>query len=70
MPKKQNDPEPPYLARVRQLFTARHPEGATAHDIFLFFGWLHQHHPNLLPKGKHHDRYLDLKADLDGLYQE
>lgn|SRR5215469_6108516 len=67
MPKKQNDPR---LARLRQLFTARHPEGATEDDVFLFFRWLQLCHPEMLPKGKHDDSYQDLTADLHGLYHD
>jgi hypothetical protein len=51
-------------ARVRQLFTARHPEEATEDDVFLFFKWLQRHHPEMLPKGKYGDPYLDLRAEL------
>ena len=68
--KKQNDPVAVRRARVRQLFTACHPEEATEDDVFDFFGWLQQHYPNLLPKGKHGDLYQDLRADLDGLYHD
>ena len=51
-------------ARVRQLFTARHPKEATEDDVFLFFKWLQQHYPEMLPKGKHGDPYQDLRSDL------
>src|SRR5215469_11301851 len=67
MPKKQNDPR---LARLRQLFTARHPKEATEDDVFLFFKWLQLCHPEMLPKGKHDDSYQDLTADLHGLYHD
>jgi hypothetical protein len=70
MPEKPNDPEAIRRARVRQLFTARHPKEATKDDVFLFFKWLQQHYPEMLPKGKHDDPYPDLRADLDGLYQD
>jgi hypothetical protein len=49
---------------VRQLFTARHPKEATEDDVFLFFKWLQQQHPEMLPKGKYGDPYLDLRAEL------
>jgi hypothetical protein len=67
---KQNDPEGVRRARVRQLFIARHPENATENDVFLSFGWLQQHHPNLLPKGKHGDPYQHLRVNLEGLYHD
>ena len=70
MPKKPNDPEAVRRARLRQLFTARLPAKTTGDDVFLFFKWLQQHHPEMLPKGKHGDPYLDLRAYLDGLYQD
>jgi hypothetical protein len=70
MPNKPNDPEAVRRARVRQLFTARHPKEATEDDVFLFSKWLQQHYPAMLPKGKRGDPYQDLSADLDGLYQE
>jgi len=68
--KKLTDPEAARRARVRQLFTARHPEKTTEDDVFLFFKWLQQHHQEMLPQGKHSDPYSDLRADLDGLYRD
>ena len=62
--KKPNDSEAVRRARVRQLFTARHPKEVTEDDVFLFFRWLQQHHPEMLPKGNHGDPYQDLRADL------
>ena len=70
MPKIQKDPEAPRRTRVRQLFTARHPEEATEDEVFLFFRWLQQRHPEMLPKRNHGDSYQDLRADLDGLYED
>jgi hypothetical protein len=70
MPKNANDPEAVRRARVRQLFTTRHSKEATEDDVFLFFKWLQQHYPEMLPKGEHDDPYRDLSADLDGLYQD
>jgi hypothetical protein len=55
--KTPTDPEAVRRARVRQLFTARHPEKVTEDDVLLFFRWLQQHHPEILPKGKHGDPY-------------
>jgi hypothetical protein len=51
--KKANDPEAVRRARIRQLFTACHPEEATEDDVFLFFKWLQQRYPEMLPKGKY-----------------
>jgi hypothetical protein len=68
--KKPTDPEAAHVACVRQLFTARQPKEATEHDVFLFFKWLQQHHPEILPKAKHGDPYQELRADSDGLFQE
>jgi hypothetical protein len=65
--KKPKDSEAVRRARVRQLFTARHPKEVTEDDVFLFFRWLQQHHPEMLPKGNHGDPYQDLRADLDVL---
>ena len=70
MPKKPNDPEAVRRARLRQLFTARIPEKTTGDDVFLFFKWLQQHYPEMLPKGKHGDPYQRLRVDLNRLYHD
>jgi hypothetical protein len=67
MPPK-NDSEALRVARVRQLFGVRSPKERTENGVLLFFGWLQQHHPELLPKGKQGDPYQHLKSDLKGLY--
>jgi hypothetical protein len=54
--------------RVRQLFTAHHPKEATDDHVCLFFGWLQQHHQEMLPKAS--DPYLALRTELDGLYRD
>jgi hypothetical protein len=63
------------LARVRQLFEARpfsgplqRIEDRTEKEVLTFYGWLHQHHPELLPK-RQGDMYKHLKVDLSGLYK-
>jgi hypothetical protein len=54
--------------RVRQLFEARPSEQRTETGVLLFYGWLEQHHPELLPTGQG-DPYQHLKSDLSGLYK-
>ncbi len=56
------------LARVRQLFEARPFGEHTETEILKFYGWLHQHYPELLPN-KHGDPIQHLKVDLSGLYK-
>ena len=56
--------------RVRQLFEARPSDGQTETGVLIFFCWLKQYHPELLPQGKHGDAYQHLKSDLNGLYAE
>jgi hypothetical protein len=65
MPKKI-DPEAVRHARVRQLWEARSPKERTATDVVIFHGWLQEHFPELLPRGKG-DSYQHLKVDLQGL---
>jgi hypothetical protein len=55
-------------ARVRQLFEARPASERTETGVLLFYGWLQQHHPKLVPT-EHGDPYQNLKADLNGLYK-
>jgi hypothetical protein len=62
--KNPTDDEAVRRARIDQLFTARHPGGATEDHVSLFFRWLQQHHPEMLPKGNHADPYQELRADL------
>jgi hypothetical protein len=62
--KKPHDSEAVRRARGRQLFMARHPKEVTEDDVFLFFKWLQQHHPEMLMKGNHGDPYQNLRADL------
>jgi hypothetical protein len=54
--------------RVRQLFQARPAAEHTETTVLLFYGWLQQHHPELLPK-RRGDVYKHLKVDLSGLYK-
>jgi hypothetical protein len=70
MARKRNDPEAVRRSRVRQLFTARYSAEPTEDDVFDFFGWLQQHHLEMLPKGKHGDPYQGLRRDLAGLYHD
>ena len=64
---KKKEAEAVRRARVRQLFEAR-PVEHTETGVLLFYGWLTQHHPELLPKGRG-DLYKRLKVDLGGLYK-
>lgn len=71
MPKKQNDPEAVRRARLRSLFAVRHPGEADGNDVLIFYGWLHGHYPDLLPKVKEgDDPYQQLKVDLNGFYRD
>jgi hypothetical protein len=65
-----DDPEAIRVARVRQLFQTRHPGQSTGTDVLIFFGWLQNHNPDLLPKGKQGDPYQHLKMDLAGLHND
>jgi hypothetical protein len=72
MPKKPNDPEAVRRGRVRSLFAA-HNAGTSPNgdDVLVFFGWLQQHHPELLPKVKKGDSPCQqLKVDLHGFYRD
>jgi hypothetical protein len=64
---KKEEAEAVRRARVRQLFEAR-PIERTETGVLLFYGWLTQHHPELLPK-RPGDVYKHLKEDLNGLYK-
>ena len=71
MPKKPNDPEGMRRARVRSLFATRHRGQADVNDVRTFYGWLHGHHPELLPQVKQgDDPYQQLKVDLYGFYRD
>jgi hypothetical protein len=69
MPKKHTDLEALRRARVRQLFAVQYPSQATGNDVFVFFGWLEGHYPELLHRGRG-DPYQHLKVDLHGLYRD
>jgi hypothetical protein len=55
--------------RVRQLFTERHPQ-PTGNDVLIFYGWLHENFPDLLPKKRGDSAHQHLKVDLHGLYED
>jgi len=61
--------------RVRQLFEARPSEERTETGVVLFYRWLQQSHPELLPTERvapwtePRDPYKQLKVDLKGLYK-
>jgi hypothetical protein len=63
-----NDPEEVRCNRVRQLFLARSAP-RIANQVLIFYGWLEQNHPELLPK-KQGDPYQHLKVNLHGLYED
>jgi hypothetical protein len=48
----KNDTEAVRRARVRQLFEALPLGDRTENAVMKFHGWLHQHHPELLPQGR------------------
>jgi hypothetical protein len=56
--------------RVRQLFQHLAPDQRTEGEILAFYGWLKQHHPELLPVPScGRDPYQHLKVGLTGLYK-
>ena len=57
------------MAQVRQLFMAG-SYSRTGTGVLLFFGWLLQKRPELLPSGKHGDPYQTLKGELSGLWKD
>jgi len=59
------------VAQVRQLFVAHHPDSTkrTATSVLIFYGWLEQHRPELLPEGKHADPFQHVRSDLGGLFE-
>src|SRR5271166_5041534 len=63
------DPETVRQLRVRQLFAARTAKKRTGDGILNFYGWLWEHHPELLPRAGRTDPYQLLKSDLSGLYK-
>jgi hypothetical protein len=67
--KSKNDPEAVRVARVRQLWNARPYANRTGTEVLIFYGWLEQHHPDLLKRGKG-DPYQHLKVDLHGLWAD
>ena len=60
-----------HVAQVRQLFVAHHSDPAkrTATSVLIFYGWLEQHRPELLPQGKHGDPFQHVRLDLSGLFE-
>jgi hypothetical protein len=54
--------------RVRQLFEARPSSEHTETGVLLFYEWLQEHHPKLVPT-EQGDAYQRLKMDLEGLYK-
>ena len=64
-----NDKEEVRRARVRQLFETRYPGERTETEVLAFYGWLTEHHPELLLQKRHGSRYQDFKSDLLELYK-
>jgi len=62
----KKDSEAVRVARVRQLWQAHPAEQRTATNVLIFYGWLAEHYPELLTRGKG-DPYQHLKVDLSGL---
>ena len=63
---KKKEAEAMRRARVRQLFEAWPLGDRSENAVMKFHGWPHQHHPDLLPRGRG-DLYKRLKVDLGGL---
>jgi hypothetical protein len=55
-------------ARLRQLFAVHASGPRSESHVLLFYRWLRQLHPELLPT-EPGDVYEHLKADLEGLYE-
>lgn len=55
-------------SRVRQLFQALPVDKRTESGVFIFHGWLVEHHSDLLPT-RPGDSCEHLKMDLIGLYK-
>jgi hypothetical protein len=56
------------VLRVRQLFEARSAEERTEIAAQVFYAWLENHYPHLLPSGPG-DSYEQFKIDLSGLFK-
>lgn len=64
-----HDPEAVRVAQVRQLFSAgSYPHSGTG--ALIFFAWLENNRPELLPKDKLGDAFEHLKVDLAGLFKD
>jgi hypothetical protein len=63
---RTNHAESERRSSVRQLWLERPPQERTDTDVLNFFGWLDEHHPELLKRGSG-DPYQYLKVDLKGL---
>ena len=64
----KKDTEAVRRARVRQLFEALPLGDHRENRVLKFHGWLHQYHPELLPK-RRGDAYQHLKVDLQRTVQ-
>jgi hypothetical protein len=52
---------------VRRIFQTIYPNG-TAAEVLLFYAWLEENGPDLLPPVDQGDQFQRLKADLEGLW--
>jgi hypothetical protein len=63
----KKDPDALRRTVVRQMYEARPARERTEAGMFLFYRWLANRYPELLPEGNG-DRFEHLKEDLKGLY--
>ena len=56
---------------ARTLFQEQHKSPRTGHDVLVFYGWLEQNRPDLVPRPKSGSGpYQALKSDLSGLWSD
>jgi hypothetical protein len=66
----RKDSEAVRVAQVRRLWQALYPPRERIFTkVLVFYGWLQEHRPELLPRVKG-DPYQRLKVDLKGLIRD
>ena len=61
---KKNDGR---VNEVRRIFQKLYPN-ATSNEVAVFYHWLEDNGPTLLPTGRNGDSFLQLKLELQGLW--